>query len=188
MPREAAANQSRQTCREGDVGSIRLTAIAAPTAPIADPIAVAPKKPSTRCTSSSLNVLPNQRSSSQAVRSACPALMELMATANHALLPIMRLQTVLAITTAAATGRRTPGPHTTSAPTAMPAAGQKTATPGSARRAKPSRPARKYAMPVATATFTTPSHERLATERERCTPAFPGCVWVVGLYQRLRFV
>jgi len=40
-------------------------------------------------------------------------------------------------------GKRAPGPSAINAPTAIPAAGQKIATPGCARRAKPSRAARK---------------------------------------------
>ena len=55
---------------------------------------------------------------------------------------MMRLQ-VVATATATATGRRAFGPNAINAPMAMPAAGQKTATPGLARKAKPNRPAAK---------------------------------------------
>src|SRR5262252_9385512 len=106
---------------------------AAPAAAMADPAALAAKNPSTRWTSSSLKVLPNQYSSSQAVKRDRPALMQPKAMASQGLLPIRTLQATVPRTTAAATGRRAFGPKAISAPTAMPAAGQNTATPGSAR-------------------------------------------------------
>ena len=63
--------------------------------------------------------------------------------ATQAFLAIMRLERVVAIATAAATGRRTLGPSAINTPTAMPAAGQKMATPSLARRARPRRAAMK---------------------------------------------
>jgi hypothetical protein len=79
---------------------------------------------------------------------------------SHAFLPIMRLHAADAKKTETVTGTRVRGPKAVKAPTAMPAAGQKTAIPGSSRRAKPSRAARKYAMPVATASVTPLDHQR----------------------------
>jgi hypothetical protein len=89
---------------------------------------------------------------------------------SHAFLPIVRPLAVDAIKTAAATGRRALGPKAINAPTEMPDAGQKTAKPGSTRRTKPSRPARKYAMPVATAILTPTNQDWPTNEGERGTP------------------
>jgi hypothetical protein len=59
---------------------------------------------------------------------------------SHGLLPIVTLQATVPITTAADTGRRAFGPKAISAPTAMPAAGQNTATPGGDVCKRPVRP------------------------------------------------
>jgi hypothetical protein len=74
---------------------------------------------------------------------------------------------------AATIGSRARGPKATNAPTAMAEADQKTAIPGSTRRIQLSRLARKYAMPAAAASLTTPSHGRLTIKWERSTSAFP---------------
>src|SRR5262252_1487743 len=103
--------------------------------------------------------------------SGCAALSKPRAIASHGFLPIIRLQVAVATVTPAATGRRAPGPRAIKAPIATPEAGQKTATPGSARSAKPRRPTRKYAMPVAMASFTRPNHDWLTIERECSTPS-----------------
>src|SRR5215467_9435076 len=78
---------------------------------------------------------------------------------SHAFLPIVRPHAVDATKTAAATGKRALGPKAINAPTETPEAGQKTAKPGSTRRTKPSRPAKKYAMPAATASLTPPNQD-----------------------------
>src|SRR5262245_3532632 len=148
-------------------------ATTAPAAAIADPTAVAAKNHRTRHTSSRLNVLPNHRSSSQAVRRVCTVLRKPKATESHAFRPIERPHTVDATNTAAATGRRALGPKAINAPAEMPAAGQKIAKPGSTRRTRPSRPARKYAIPVATASLTPQNHDWPIAGRERSTPAPP---------------
>jgi hypothetical protein len=57
-PSEDAANQRPHTWRGDTVDLIRLMVTTAPAAEIADPTAVAVKNPSTRRTSSSLNILP----------------------------------------------------------------------------------------------------------------------------------
>src|SRR5262249_29554893 len=142
------------TWRGDVVGLIRLMAAITPAAVIADPTAVAVKNQSTRGTSSSLKALPNHRSSSQAVRRVCTVLRKPKVIASHAFRPIERPHAADATNTAAATGRRALGPKAINAPTEMPKAGQKIAKPGSTRSTKPSRPARKYAMPVATASLT----------------------------------
>jgi hypothetical protein len=58
-------------------------------------------------------------------------------------LPIMILATTVATITATVTGKRAFGPNAINAPTAIPAAGQKTANPGLARKTRPSRAAKK---------------------------------------------
>jgi hypothetical protein len=70
---------------------------------------------------------------------------------------------------AATIGNRARGPKATNAPTAMAEADQKTAIPGSTRRIQ----LRKYAMPAAAASLTTPSHGRLTIKWERSTSAIP---------------
>src|SRR5262245_48019843 len=172
-PSEAAANQRAHTWRGDAVSLIRLIATTAPAAATADPIAVAAKNHSTRRTSSRLNVLPNHRSSSQAVTRLCTALRKPKAKESPAFRPIERPLAVEATKTATATGRRALGPKAISAPAEMPAAGQKIAKPGSTRRTKPSRPARKYAMPVATASLTAQNHDWPIAGRKRSTPAPP---------------
>ena len=69
MPSKHDANQSRHTSRADAVACAKLIATAAPAAAMAAPTALAAKNPSTWNTSSSLNERPNQRSTSQAVRS-----------------------------------------------------------------------------------------------------------------------
>src|SRR5215467_1326968 len=144
----------------------------APAAAIADPTAVAAKNPSTLRTSSSLNFLPNHCSSSQAVRRVCSALRKPKAMESHALLPIVRAHAADPTRTAAATGRRALGPKAINTPTEMPEAGQKIAKPGSTRRIWPSRAARKYAMPVATASVTPPNHQRFRSPNRNRSPRF----------------
>src|SRR5215467_3213870 len=172
-PSEDAANQRPHTWRGGTVGLIRLMAATAPAAAMADPTAVAAKNHRTRRTSSRLNVLPNHRSSSQAVTRVCTVLRKPKAMESHAFRPIERPHTVDATKTATATGRRALGPKAINTPAEMPEAGQKTAMPGSTRRTKPSRPARKYAMPVATATLTPQNHDWPTAGLERTPPALP---------------
>ena len=62
---------------------------------------------------------------------------------SEAILPIVILAMMVATTTATVTGKRTFGPNAINAPTAIPAAGQKTANPGLARKMRPSRAAIK---------------------------------------------
>src|SRR5262249_55009518 len=71
-------------------GLIRLMATTAPAAAIADPTAVAVKNPRTRRTSSGLNLLPNHRSSSQAVTRLCSVLRKPKAIESPAFRPIER--------------------------------------------------------------------------------------------------
>src|SRR5215470_16232644 len=169
-PSVDAANQRPHTWRGDAVDLTKLKATTAAVAATADPTAVAVKNPSTRRTSSSLNVLPKHCSSSHAVRRVCTVLRTPTAMASHALRPIVRLHTMDARKTAAATDRRALGPKAINAPTEMPEAGQKIANPGSTRRTKPSRPARKYATPVVRASLTPQNHDRPITVRERSTP------------------
>src|SRR5262249_42004341 len=169
-PSEAAANQRADTWRGDAVSLIRLIATTAPAAATPDPIAVAAKNHRTRRTSSRLNVLPNHRSSSQAVTRVCTALRKPKAMESPACRPIERPLTVDATSTAAATGRRALGPKAINAPAEMPEAGTKIAKPGSTRRTKPSRLARKYAMPVATASLTPQNHDWPTAGWERTTP------------------
>src|SRR5262249_29479976 len=137
------ANQSRQRSSGDAPACTQLMTSAAPAAATAAPIALAAKKPRTWKMSSSLNSRPNQRSSSQAVSSACPALTKPKTRESEATLPIATLARMVAIATAAATGKRAVGPNTIKAPTAMPAAGQNTATPGLVIKIKPRRAATK---------------------------------------------
>jgi hypothetical protein len=91
---------------------------------------------------------------------------------SHAFPPIVRLHAADATKTAMATGRRVRRPKAIRPPTAMPAAGQKTALPDSSRRAKPSRPARRYAMPVATASVAPQTTNGLDRQRGTRLPDF----------------
>src|SRR5262245_30788262 len=172
-PNVAAPNQRLHTWRGDAIGLVRLMATTAPAAAIADPTAVAVKNHRTRRTSSRLNVLPNHRSSSQAVTRVCTVLKKPKAMESPAFRPIERPLTVDATSTAAATGRRALGPKAINAPAEMPAAGQKIANPGSTRRTKPSRLARKYAMPVATASLTPQNHDWPTAGWEPTTPGPP---------------
>ncbi len=143
MPSRQEPNQTRQKVKGSTVASRRATTIAAPVAATADPMALASKNPSTWETSPSLNNLPNHRSIKPVVRSAWPALTTANATASPVLLPIMRLEATVAITTAAATENRALGPQTINAATEIPAAGQNTDVPVLARRVRPSLAAMK---------------------------------------------
>jgi len=129
VPSKPAENQIRHTCRGNTVGSTKLTTIAAQAAPTATAIALATRNPNTWDSSSSLNVAPNQRSTSQAVRRASLALGTANATANPGLLPTVRLHAIDPNTMPSVTGKRAAGPSTMSAPVAMPPAGQKKARP-----------------------------------------------------------
>src|SRR5262245_13049824 len=129
VPSKPATNQIHNTSGENGLGSTKVTAINAPAALVPAAIALATRKPRTCGTSSSLNAPANQRWTSQAVRSTSPAFRNTKVMTNHGLLPIRRPDAIDATATATVTGNRAVGPSAISTPVAMPAAGQKMATP-----------------------------------------------------------
>src|SRR5262249_4341041 len=143
------ANQSRHMLKRIAVGSNKPMATIATVAATTAPIALDIRKPSTWRTSSSLKTSPNQRLISQAVIRGWAALARLKGRASQGLLPIMRLHSIrlhaiVAVTTAAVTGKRAGDPSVIRTPVASPAAGENTANPsGASRRAIPSLDARK---------------------------------------------
>src|SRR5215510_5953823 len=129
--------------------------VAPPMAEVAVARLAATKKPATRRRSPNMNGRPNQRSISQATRTASPALQKPLNVEVRRLRSLRRLAamvpTTRPITTAGHACRRV----MIRMPAAMPDAGQNTATSeGTARSASPSRAARKYAiaMPLAVPT------------------------------------
>src|SRR5262249_18182363 len=143
VPSKPATNQICNRSGEIGLGSTKVTAIAAPAAPTPAAIALATRNPRTCGTSPSLNTPANQRWTSQAGTRTAQAFKTAKRMTTQGSLPIRRLDVTEAPATATVTGKRAAGPSAISTPVAMPAAGQKTATPTWARRNRPSRAARK---------------------------------------------
>src|SRR5262245_59840500 len=147
---------------------------APPTAATAVSRQVAAKKPATRRRSANLNGVPNHRSKSQAASTASPALQKPLHSEVKALLSLITLAATVPAITPTRTANRARRPDKIRMPTAMPDAGQKTATSvGDESSASPNRAARKYATATALAATSVDNHSfASATEdtRSRTVP------------------
>src|SRR5215510_11157392 len=147
---------------------------APPTAETAVARPVAAKKPATRRRSANVNGVPNHRSKSQATSTASPALQKPLHSEVTALLSLMTLAATVPAITPTTTANRARRPDKIRMPTAMPDAGQKTATSvGDESSASPNRAARKYATATALAATSVDNHSfASATEdtRSRTVP------------------
>src|SRR5262249_11437600 len=102
--------------------------IAPPIAEVAVAKAVAAKKPTTRGRSPKVKGRPNQRSKSQAIRTASPALQNPLSTEVKRLLSLMRLAATVPASTPTTTATPARRPAEIRMPAAIPDAGQNTAT------------------------------------------------------------
>ena len=140
----------RQQCQRAPETAVARTAAAS--------------NPRTWRSRSRVNPEPNQRSIRPAASNASPALHKAKVAALAMVLSPSKLAAIVAAAAPIATGHLARGPSAIRAPAATPEAGQNTATPsGSVSRERPSRAARKKAMPTATATPIMVTHCRVGS-------------------------
>ena len=145
MPIASDVNQCHHT---ESVDPIELWNKTMPTVPTIPDMAVTmtatTNKPITRCRTSNLNGEIKNRAIRPATSAASPALSAAKTTAVQTLRSPNRFAAIVPAIVPTITGIRAPEPILISAPAAIPAAGQKTATPsGFVRRARLSRAAKK---------------------------------------------
>jgi len=148
IPIASAANQCSHIVG-ADAGEAwnNLKPATPPIPEMADATIAAAIRPKTRCNRSSVKGNLKNRWTRPAAMTASPALQTAKITALHRFRSPKTLAKIVAAATPATTGNLALAPRAMSTPDAMPAAGQKTATPsGSVSSARPSRAAKKYAM------------------------------------------
>src|SRR5262249_57488824 len=110
MPTASARNQVRQTSQNGAALCNWVMITAPQTAEVAVAIATTAKKPATRRRSQNVNGRPNHRSSSQATKTASPALQNPLRMEIERLLSLRRLAAMVPTTTPTTTPPPPPPP------------------------------------------------------------------------------
>src|SRR5215467_11003208 len=146
MPTVPDRNNVRQVSQNGAADCSGVIVAAPPTPEIETAITTAVKKPPTRHKLQKVKGRPNHRSSSQANRTASPALQSPLRMAVEGLLSLMRLAATVPTTTPTTSATPTRRPPAIRIAAAIPDAGENTATSdGWASKESPSWAAKKKA-------------------------------------------
>jgi hypothetical protein len=152
VPMAADRNHALQTSQKGAEECSRVIVAAPPNPDAAMAIAVARTNPGTWRNSLKVNGRPNQRSRSQTTTTGSLAAQTPLRTEVRRLLSLIMLAAKVPAITPTTRAGRARRPRMIRRPTAIPEAGQNTATsPCSVRKASPSRAARKYETAMAAA-------------------------------------
>src|SRR5215467_1097257 len=166
MPIPSDRNHVCQASQNGAALCSKVIVAAPPVAEVAVARPAAARKPPTRPRSPNVNGQPNHRSSSQATRTASPALQKPLNTDVARLLSLIRLAATVPTTTPMTSAGRARGPNVIKIPAARPDAGQNTATSEPAvSKARPRRAARKYPIATTPAAPSTDIHSPAGVSR-----------------------